>query len=309
MSGRPYVVFIMGPTAAGKTALALHLHARMDSEIISVDSAQIYRGLDIGTGKPGPALRRAAPHHLLDICDPAETYSAARFRGAAYALVMDIIERGRTPLLTGGTGLYFRALEQGLAELPAADYRLRARLLDEARQYGWPALHARLKALDPASAARIAAHDPQRIQRALEVHELSGEPLSALLAAGRKQPFPLPIKKIVLSPPRPLLHLRIARRFAAMLGEGLIEETRELCRRADLAPHLPSMRLVGYRQVRHYLAGQLDYAGMRERALIATRQLAKRQLTWCRGEREADWFDPAEAGIYREIMKKLDKST
>lgn len=307
MPQQPYVVFVMGPTAAGKTALALYLHERMDSEIISVDSAQIYRGLDIGTGKPGPALLQTAPHHLVDICDPAESYSAARFRSAAYALVMDIVKRGRTPLLTGGTGLYFRALEQGLAELPAADYRLRARLLSEARRHGWPALHERLRALDPESAARIAANDPQRIQRALEVCELSGEPLSALLAAGRKQPFPLPIKKIVLSPPRPLLHQRIERRFSAMLAAGLIEETRHLCRQGDLAPNLPSMRLVGYRQVRQYLAGHTDHAQMREHALNATRQLAKRQLTWCRGERDADWFDPSEAGIYREIMKKLDK--
>ncbi len=307
MPGRPYVIFVMGPTAAGKTALALHLHERMDSEIISVDSAQIYRGMDIGTGKPERALLQTAPHHLVDICDPAESYSAARFRSAAYALVMDIIGKGRTPILAGGTGLYFRALEQGLAELPGADQGLRARLAAEAGQYGWPALHERLRALDPESAARIAANDPQRIQRALEVYELSGEPLSALLAAGRKQPFPLPIKKIVLSPPRPLLSRRVARRFAAMLDRGLIEETQNLCRRGDLSLNLPSMRLVGYRQVRQYLAGHLDYEQMRERALAATRQLAKRQLTWCRKEQDADWFDPCETGIYPEIMKKLDK--
>jgi len=309
MSDKPFVVFIMGPTAVGKTDLAVQLHENIDSEIISVDSAMVYRGMDIGTGKPDKALLEKAPHRLIDICDPNESYSAARFQQDARVAVEQIHGNGKVPILVGGTGLYFRALEQGLAELPEANYRIRARLEDEAETEGWQSLHDKLSKIDPEAAARINENDPQRIQRALEVYEITGETLTDLLSEGRKQPFPYPIKKIILSAEdRSLLHERIKQRFLAMLESGLVEEVEKLHQRCDLSLAMPSMRLVGYRQVWRYLEGQTGYEEMQEHAIIATRQLAKRQITWCRSESHGNWYDPLESGILSKILQNLENS-
>jgi tRNA dimethylallyltransferase len=309
MSDKPFVVFIMGPTAVGKTDLAVQLHENIDSEIISVDSAMVYRGMDIGTGKPDKALLEKAPHRLIDICDPNESYSAARFQQDARVAVEQIHGNGKVPILVGGTGLYFRALEQGLAELPEANYRIRARLEEEAETEGWQSLHDKLSKIDPEAAARINENDPQRIQRALEVYEITGETLTDLLSEGRKQPFPYPIKKIILSPEdRSLLHERIKQRFLAMLKSGLLEEVEKLHQRCDLSLAMPSMRLVGYRQVWRYLDGQTGYEEMQEHAIIATRQLAKRQITWCRSESHGNWYDPLESGILSKILQNLENS-
>ena len=297
----------MGPTAAGKTDLAVHLHENMDCEIISVDSAMVYRGMDIGTAKPDKNFLAKVPHRLINICDPLESYSAARFQKDANVAIKEILEKGKIPVLVGGTGLYFRALEQGLAELPEANYRIRARLEAEAESQGWQKLHARLHRIDPESATRINENDPQRIQRALEVYEITGKTMSALLSEGRKQAFPHPIKKIILSPAdRSLLHERVKQRFLAMLDSGLVDEVETLYRRGDLSLKLPSMRLVGYRQVWRYLEGQTSYEEMQEQAIIATRQLAKRQITWCRSESLAEWYDSYEPAIFSKILENLE---
>lgn len=283
---------IMGPTASGKTRLAVELVKRFPFDIISVDSAMVYRGMDIGTAKPGPDVLRVAPHRLIDFLDPAERYSAALFRKDCLREVEQIDRSGRLPLLTGGTLLYFRALQQGLAALPDADGAVRARLDAEARERGLAALHARLAQVDPEAAKRIHPNDPQRIQRALEVYELSGRPLSAHFADEIKDGTPVRLLKLAVAPSdRSVLRHRIAARFAQMLEQGFVAEVERLYRRGDLGPHLPSIRAVGYRQVWQYLAGELDYAQMCERAIIATRQYAKRQLTWLRGEEDVIWLD------------------
>lgn len=271
---------LAGPTAAGKTAVALAFAARRPVEVVSVDSALVYRGLDIGTAKPGTAERAAVPHHLVDILDPSEPYSAARFVADATRLIGEIRARGRLPLLVGGTMLYFKALREGLDEMPAADAGVRAALDARAAREGWPALHAELARVDPASAARLAPNDAQRIQRALEVWQLSGRPLSAWHGAPRTAAADLPL--VSLEPAsRAWLHARIAERFDAMLAAGLVDEVRALRARGDLHPDLPSMRCVGYRQAWAALeAGTL--AGLREAGIAATRQLAKRQITWLR---------------------------
>ncbi|MCB1865892.1 MAG: tRNA (adenosine(37)-N6)-dimethylallyltransferase MiaA [Chromatiales bacterium] len=290
---RPPVVCLMGPTAAGKTDLALALHARLSVDLISVDSAQVFRGMDIGTAKPSVELRARVPHALIDICDPAEAYSAGRFRADATALIEASHAAGRLPLLVGGTMLYFRALERGLADLPEADPGLRAQLDREAAEQGWAALHARLATVDPASAERIHPNDPQRIQRALEVWQLTGEPLSALHArAGENAPFRL-IKLVVPPADREQLSARIAERFDAMLAAGLVDEVAALRSRPDLNLQRPSMRAVGYRQVWRHLDGEFDWATMRDAAIIATRQYAKRQLTWLRSEPGVQPLNPA----------------
>lgn len=306
MSDTPFVIFIMGPTAAGKTDLAVHLHENIDCEIISVDSALVYRGMNIGTAKPDKELLAKVPHRLIDICDPLESYSAAHFLKDTNEAIKEIQDKGKTPVLVGGTGLYFRALEQGLAELPEANYRIRARLEVEGESEGWQSLHRRLAKIDPEAAARINENDPQRIQRALEVYEITGETMSALLSEGRKQVFPYPIKKIVLSPKdRSLLHERVKQRFLAMLESGLVDEVESLYKRGDLSLSLASMRLVGYRQVWRYLNGETSYEEMQEQAIIATRQLAKRQITWCRSEKDAEWYDPHQSGIFSKILENL----
>ena len=285
---RPPAVFLMGPTASGKTALAVELVARLGCEIISVDSAMVYRGMDVGTAKPGADLLARAPHRLIDILDPSETYSAARFRADALREMAEVAASGRVPLLVGGTGLYFRALDRGLSALPTADPEVRRRLAAEAEAQGWPALHARLSRIDPDAARRIHPNDAQRIQRALEVWEVTGRPMTELLREPAGPGLPFRVIKVVLEPrDRAALHALIAERFHAMLRAGLVEEVEGLRARGDLRPELASMRAVGYRQVWLYLDGKTDHAAMVEQGITATRQLAKRQLTWLRGERDA----------------------
>ncbi|MGB7478873.1 MAG: tRNA (adenosine(37)-N6)-dimethylallyltransferase MiaA [Burkholderiaceae bacterium] len=291
-AAKPLAVAIMGPTASGKTAAALEIASRIPCEIISVDSALVYRGMDIGTAKPSAAERAQAPHHLIDILDPANAYSAMQFRQDAVRLVAEIQRRGRLPLLVGGTMLYFKALRDGLDELPQADPQLRARLDDEAARLGVSALHARLATLDPTSAARLHPTDSQRIQRALEIIELTGQPMSALLAQKTAPELPFALLPLALEPSdRSVLHQRVAERFDAMLAGGLIDEVAALRARGDLHPGLPSMRCVGYRQVWSYLDGADDWTQMREKGIAATRQLVKRQLTWLRATPQRQVFD------------------
>jgi tRNA dimethylallyltransferase len=305
VSGAP-VVLLMGPTASGKTQLALALAERLALEIVSVDSAQVYRGMDIGTAKPGAALRARIPHHLVDVADPAEAYSAARFCADATRLIGEIRARGRVPLLAGGTMLYFRALQQGLSDLPPADAALRARLADDARREGWPALHARLARLDPASAARLHPNDSQRIQRALEIVELGGAPVGALQAR-RGAALPGPVVKLALNPPeRAVLHARIEARFHAMIEAGFLDEVRRLRARDDLQPDLPSMRAVGYRQLWAHLDGTWDLPTAVARGIAATRQLAKRQLTWLRAESGVVRLDPDQADLAARALEHID---
>ena len=300
------VIFLMGPTAGGKTSLAVELVKQLPLEIISVDSAMVYRGLDIGTAKPARELLQTAPHRLIDICDPTEAYSAGRFREDALAAIADIRRNNRTPLLVGGTGLYFRTLEQGFSDLPGTDPALRTRLTRMLRERGSRALHAALSRVDPVSAERLHPNDSQRIQRALEVYEMTQTPLSVLIAEGRLGALPHAVIKLALVPSdRGILRERARQRFLGMLDRGLVDEVRGLFEREDVHGDLASMRLVGYRQVWSYLAGRLSYSEMRERAVIATRQLAKRQLTWLRTEENATWFDGAKAGVTGEVMKFL----
>jgi len=281
----------MGPTASGKTAVAVDLVQRLPLEIISVDSALVYRGMDIGTAKPDAALLRRAPHRLIDIRDPAEPYSAAEFRSDALAAMADIRAQGRIPLLVGGTFLYFRALQHGLSDMPAADPAIRARLDAEVRAVGLQQLHARLAQVDPEAAARIHPTDPQRIQRALEVYEATGQPLSTWHAQGRAGAFPWQVLKLALLPvDRTVLHERIEARFRAMLADGFLDEVRGLYARDDLHSELPAMRAVGYRQAWAWLAGEIGHEEMLERAIVATRQYAKRQLTWLRAEVDIECF-------------------
>ncbi len=285
-TAKPLAVAIMGPTASGKTAAALEIARRIPSEIISVDSALVYRGMDIGTAKPTAEERAVAPHHLIDILDPLEAYSAMQFRQDALRLVSDIASRGKLPLLVGGTMLYFKALRDGLDELPQADPEVRARLDAEAAATGVPALHARLADIDPETASRLKPNDSQRIQRALEIFELTGRPMSQLLSGAGNVELPFDILPLSLEPSdRSVLHARIANRFDAMLSEengGLLEEVSALRARGDLHLGLPSMRCVGYRQAWEHLDGAYDFAAMRDKGIAATRQLAKRQLTWLR---------------------------
>jgi tRNA dimethylallyltransferase len=296
----------MGPTASGKSALARAIAESLAVEIISVDSAQVYRGMDVGTAKPTAAERARVPHHLIDVVDPTGAYSAARFREDATRLIADIAARGRVPLLVGGTMLYFKALGEGLSDLPAADPVVRAGIDAEAASRGWAALHAELAHVDAVTAARLAPHDAQRIQRALEVFRLTGTPLSQHLApAGTPEPARSASPRRALAPAlsialvpgdRAVLHARIAARFDAMLAAGLVDELRALRARHALREDLPSMRCVGYRQAWAHLEGRYDAAELRDRGIFATRQLAKRQLTWLRswpGVTELDPFHPA----------------
>ncbi|HEX8602853.1 MAG TPA: tRNA (adenosine(37)-N6)-dimethylallyltransferase MiaA [Pseudoduganella sp.] len=304
---RPLAVAIMGPTASGKTAAALAIAERIPSEIISVDSALVYRGMDIGTAKPTRAERAAAPHHLIDIIDPLDAYSVAQFRNDTLRLVAEITARGRLPLLVGGTMLYFKGLADGLDDLPGADPAVRAELEEEAARLGWPALHARLATLDPATATRLNPNDAQRIGRALEIIRLSGKPMSALLALREKEELPFELMSFALEPnDRAVLHQRIARRFDMMLeDDALIDEVEGLRRRGDLHPGLPSMRCVGYRQVWEYLDGHIGYQAMRETGIIATRQLAKRQLTWLRAMPQRIVIDCLAPDATAQILARL----
>ncbi|WP_240954192.1 tRNA (adenosine(37)-N6)-dimethylallyltransferase MiaA [Solimonas marina] len=294
----------MGPTASGKTALAMALAERLPIEIISVDSALVYRGLDIGSAKPDAAMLARVPHHLIDILDPADSYSAARFAADARRLIADIRSRGRVPLLVGGTMLYFRALTQGLSTLPSADLALRQRLEGEARLAGWPALHARLAARDPETAARLHPNDQQRIQRALEIIEISGMTPTAFYAQARDgAAADARWCRIALNPPaRSELHARIATRFHAMIADGFVDEVRRLHQRGDLHPDLPAIRAVGYRQLWGYLDGDYGLPEAIERGIAATRQFAKRQLTWLRSESELHWLDPARNDLIEAAL-------
>ena len=289
----------MGPTASGKTALALEWGERLGGEIISVDSALVYRGLDVGSAKPDRSEQARVPHHLVDIRDPWQVYSAAEFAADARRAMEDVAACGRIPILAGGTGLYFQSLLQGLSEMPAADPAVRAGLAAEAaRRGGWPAMHAELARIDPESATRIKPGDPQRIQRALEVWRVSGRTMSQWRSEPPPPRLPFRVLALVLSPAdRGVLHGRIARRFEQMLEAGFLDEVRRLRNLPQLATHpapldLPALRAVGYRQAWEHLDGRYDAAGFRERAIAATRQLAKRQLTWLRARLEARWFDP-----------------
>lgn len=287
------VVFLMGPTACGKTAAACRLADEFDAEIISVDSALVYRGLDIGTAKPSPMVLARYPHHLINLRDPAERYSAAQFRRDALAAIAEVQRRGRLALLVGGTGLYYRVLRDGIAELPDGDPAIRERLAHELTTGGLPALFARLAAVDPASAQRIHPHDPQRTLRALEVYESTGRPMSELLKRTAEPGLSRPPLQLVLAPAdRGWLHQRIAGRFDAMLRAGFVNEVRALRARGDLGPEDPALRAVGYRAAWQYLDGELTFEQMRERGTVATRQLAKRQFTWFRGVSGAHWVDP-----------------
>jgi len=282
----PPFLALAGPTASGKTAAALALARVRPIEIVSVDSALVYQGMDIGTAKPSAEEQAAVPHHLIDIRDPSESYSVMQFREDALRLIQDIQARGKLPLLVGGTMLYFKGLRDGLDELPQADLALRAQLDMEATRHGMPAMHARLAEMDPITAARLKPNDSQRIQRALEIIALTGKPMSELLARTAPAPLPFELMSFALEPSdRSVLHERIADRFDQMLKShpGLIDEVRTLKSRTDLHPGLPSMRCVGYRQAWEYLDGQINEAELREKGIAATRQLAKRQLTWLRG--------------------------
>jgi len=285
MGSKPIpVLCLTGPTAAGKSAAVAALARRWPLEVINVDSATIYRGMDIGTAKPSAAEQREIPHHLLDVCDPTHRYSAAQFCTDAHALIHAIRARGRIPVLCGGTMLYYKALREGLDALPHADADVRAQLNVQAARLGWPAMHAQLAQVDPATAARLSPQDSQRIGRALEVYRLSGQPLSALL--GQRNPtHSVPTITISLEPSdRSALHARIARRFHHMLEQGLLDEVRALHARGDLHPELPAIRCVGYRQLWAYLDGMVDCDQAVAQSIAATRQLAKRQLTWLRAQ-------------------------
>jgi tRNA dimethylallyltransferase len=312
----PPAIFLMGPTAAGKTDLALELARTLPCELISVDSALIYRGMDIGTAKPDKAILAEFPHRLIDIRDPAESYSAAEFRADALAAMAEITARGRIPLLVGGTMLYYKALLEGLADMPGADPAVRAELEARAQAEGWQALHRELEAVDPESAARIHPNDPQRLIRALEVYRLGGMTMTALRQrqAAQNPPgdtpgaghFPYTVAHLAIAPAqRQVLHARIAQRFQSMLEQGFVEEVERLRQRSDLHAGLPSIRAVGYRQVWDYLEGRLDQAQMRERGIIATRQLAKRQFTWLRSWPDLYWLDSLASDNLQHALKYL----
>lgn len=306
----PPVIAIMGPTASGKTASALEIAKHIPSEIISVDSALVYRGMDIGTAKPSAEEQASVPHHLIDIIEPTEAYSAAKFREDTMRLVKEIQDRGRLPLLVGGTMLYFRALTTGLDELPSADPVIRQRLDDEAATMGWPALHARLASLDPATAERLKPTDSQRIQRALEIIELTGKPLSAQQSGPHKLELPFNLVPIALEPSdRKKLHEKIALRFDLMLKDDLlIHEVERLRARGDLHLGLPSMRCVGYRQTWQYLDGEFDLKTLREKGIAATRQLCKRQLTWLRAMPERKVVDCLAPDAVQQVFDIIKKT-
>jgi len=302
------IIFLMGPTASGKTEMAMRLVDAFDGEIVSVDSAMVFRDMNIGTAKPEPELLARYPHALIDLIDPSESYSAAQFRTDALRQIEAIQARGHTPILAGGTMLYYRALEYGLSPLPKADPEVRQRLEKQAHEIGWEAMHRRLVEVDPEAAARIHPNDPQRLQRALEVYEVSGVPMTELW---KQSSVPLTVTplKIALAPAeRAVLHQRIELRFDQMLAQGFVAEVERLYRRVDLNPSLPSIRCVGYRQIWNYLKGEWDQSIAREKAIIATRQLAKRQMTWLRSEENLNWIDPLTPRAQEKLLKLVDKN-
>ena len=303
----PPAILLMGPTASGKTAVALALARRFPVEIISVDSAQVFRDMDIGTAKPDAATLAEFPHHLINLISPEEAYSAARFRSDALALMDAIHARGKLPLLVGGTMLYFKALLEGLAELPVACPATRAEIDAQAAAHGWPSIHAELARVDPQTAARLHPTDAQRLQRALEVFRLSGQPMSQLLAAGQQQPPPWNFLLLGLAPAdRAVLHERIAQRFDAMLAAGLEDEVSRLRRDYRLSLELPAMRCVGYRQVWEAQDGLIPHHELRERGIYATRQLAKRQLTWMNNTLRPEIFDCLDEHLEKRVGERVE---
>ncbi|KPX95906.1 tRNA (adenosine(37)-N6)-dimethylallyltransferase MiaA [Pseudomonas meliae] len=316
MNALPPAIFLMGPTAAGKTDLAIELSKVLPCELISVDSALVYRGMDIGTAKPSKAQLAEYPHRLIDILDPAQSYSAADFRSDALAAMAEITARGNIPLLVGGTMLYFKALLHGLADMPAVDAQVRAQLEADAQAYGWQSLHDQLAVVDPVSAARIHPNDPQRLIRALEVYRVSGMSMTAhreqqtaqsteAAASGRQQ-LPYTVANLAIAPAdRKVLHQRIALRFEQMLDQGFLDEVLALRSRGDLHSGLPSIRAVGYRQVWDHLDGKLTRDEMQERGIIATRQLAKRQFTWLRSWEDLHWLDSLASDNLSRALKYL----
>src|SRR5271169_785040 len=302
-------VLLMGPTGAGKSALAVQLAEQLPLEIISVDSALVYRGMDIGTAKPDRSLRARIPHHLIDIRDPKASYSAGEFTRDAHLAMQDIWRRGRQPLLVGGTMLYFHALSAGIAPLPQADLKLRAAIDAHAAEVGWPAVHNELAKVDPEAAARIHVNDPQRIQRALEVYRVTGEPITRLQQLRTSAFAGVDVVEFAVAPlERAVLHRRIESRFLAMLAAGLLEEVSALRARGDLSAEHPSMRAVGYRQTWSYLAGQCGLEEAKRQAIAATRQLAKRQLTWLRRREKLQWFDSMHPDVAANVMSALSRS-
>jgi tRNA dimethylallyltransferase len=300
----------MGPTASGKSDIALRLTDHLPCDIISVDSAMIYRGMDIGTAKPDAETLRKIPHRLIDIRDPSESYSVAQFREEALREIEEIRKRGRMPLLVGGTMLYFRALEKGLAKLPHASQEIRDKLECEAQRDGWAALHDRLKVIDPVAAGRIHPNDPQRIQRALEVYELTGETLTNLIHRDQCESLPFQIIKLTIIPDeRESLHRCIERRFYDMMEAGFLEEVEALRERGDLNLDLPSIRSVGYRQLWQHLEGKNEYDEAVRKGIYATRQLAKRQLTWLRSEKDGIRHDGSDKNIINKLLKTVTNAT
>ncbi|MDO9267566.1 MAG: tRNA (adenosine(37)-N6)-dimethylallyltransferase MiaA [Methylobacter sp.] len=300
-------IFLMGPTASGKTALSVQLAQALNGEIISVDSALVFKGMDIGTAKPAREERGGVPHHLIDILDPAESFSTGQFRKQALILMDDITGRGKIPILVGGTMLYFNVLNSGLAVLPEADPVIRAKLDQDLERLGKEALHRRLAEVDPESAARIHPNDPQRVQRALEVYEISGKPLTSFFTATQAQDIPYQKIKLVVAPQdRVILHDMIARRFKQMLEQGFIDEVAALYQRGDLTEKMPSIRAVGYRQAWSYLQGEYDLETMTEKAIIATRQLAKRQFTWLRREMDAPNFQTGQTDLLTKVLATVN---
>ncbi len=296
-------IFLMGPTASGKTALSVQLAQALGGEIISVDSALVFKGMDIGTAKPTLEERGDIPHHLIDILDPSEAFSTGQFRTQALDLMATITRRGKIPILVGGTMLYFNALLNGLAVLPEAHPEIRAKLDQDLEHLGKEALHQRLAAIDPLAAARIHPNDPQRVQRALEVYEISGKPLSSFFNAAQGEDFPYQKIKLIIAPPdRKILHVIIAQRFRRMLEQGFINEVEALYQRGDLTEKTPAIRAVGYRQVWAYLKGEDDLESMTEKGIIATRQLAKRQFTWLRRETDAIGFETGDTDLLQKVL-------
>ena len=303
----PPAIFLMGPTAAGKTDLAMRLTEALPCDIISVDSALIYKGMDIGTAKPDAKTLKNYPHRLIDIRDPSESYSVAEFREDALREMAEITAKGRIPLLVGGTMMYYNALLKGLASLPEANQEVRQQLLEKGEREGWPALHALLAKVDPASAKRLAPNDSQRLQRALEVYQLTGRTLTELWAEQQQQKLPYNVVNLAIMPEeRKTLHERIALRFKLMLEEGFVDEVRTLYERGDLNPQMPSVRCVGYRQVWSYLEGEWDYPTMLDKGIVTTRQLAKRQITWLRSWENLHWLVTEDKDILKHSLKLFD---
>jgi len=306
----PKAIFLMGPTAAGKTALAMDLYDNLPCELISVDSALIYKNMNVGTAKPTAAELTNYPHHLIDIIDPSESYSAAQFREDVLPLMQDIVARGKIPVLVGGTMMYFNALTKGMAKLPQADEGIRAEITQSAEQDGWPAVHKLLQEVDPESAARLAPNDSQRLQRALEVYRISGKTLTTHWQEQQQQKLPFDVLNLAIMPKeRKTLHQRIEQRFNIMLEQGFIEEVQALYDRGDLNLEMPSMRCVGYRQAWMYINGDIDHKTMIEKGVVATRQLAKRQITWLRSWQDLHWFDLEATDLTARVLKLLDSDT